>query len=283
MVTNRFTQTQHAERWPHLDLVIAPSEMDNFIAGFAYGTTTVIVGQPLDTIKTRMQALGHVSAIQTAKTIFARDGVAGLYRGGFPMFIGGGLIRSAQFGVYESVLAVQRQHFGEYRQEDRIGGVFDPQIIIAGFAGGIGRGAVEGPFEYIKTRRQVNHHWTIKEILNGSGATMFRNSFLFCSFMIYVDMSKQLVPGGLGAFWTGAICSNLAWLTVWPLDVVKSQVQSGKFANKSIPALLLHNFQNGAVFRGLMPGLVRSFVANGCSMVVYNKVLSLLKAARERD
>ena len=256
--------------------------MDNFIAGFAYGTTTVIVGQPLDTIKTRMQALGHVSAVQTAKSIFAKDGLIGLYRGGFPILVGGGLIRSAQFGVYEKVLSKQREYFGEYKQEDRIGGIFDPQIILAGFAGGIGRGTVEGPFEYIKTRHQVNHPWTFKEILNGSGATMFRNSFLFCGFMIYVDMSKQIVPGGLGPFWTGAICANLAWLTIWPLDVVKSQVQSGKFANMSIGALLLHNFKTGAVFRGLAPGLTRSFIANGCSMVVYNKVLSFLTAMRQQ-
>ena len=34
-----------------------------------------------------------------------------------------------------------------------------------------------------------------------------------------------LVPGGLGPFWTGAICANLAWLTIWPIDVVKSQVR----------------------------------------------------------
>jgi hypothetical protein len=69
--------------------------MDNFIAGYAYGITTVIVGQPLDTIKTRMQALGLKSASATAKNIFASDGVAGLYRGGVPLFFGGGLIRSA--------------------------------------------------------------------------------------------------------------------------------------------------------------------------------------------
>lgn len=251
--------------------------MDNFIAGFAYGTTTVIVGQPLDTIKTQMQALGHKSAVHTAKDIFAKDGVAGLYRGGIPILIGGGVIRSAQFGVYETVLAKERELFGEYSQEDRVFGVFDPQIIMAGFAGGVGRGLVEGPFEYIKTRRQVNQPWKVSEIFNGSGATIFRNAFLFCGFMIYADLSKQLVPGGLGPFWTGAVCSNLAWLTIWPLDVTKSQIQSGKFPGQSFGSLLIGNFKNGTIFRGLLPGLTRSFIANGCSMVVYKKVLTMLE------
>ena len=34
-------------------------------------------------------------------------------------------------------------------------------------------------------------------MLSGSGVTVFRNSILFSAFMIYVDISKQLVPGGL--------------------------------------------------------------------------------------
>lgn len=257
--------------------------MDNFIAGYAYGVTSVIVGQPLDTMKTRMQALGLKSASQTAAAILKQDGVAGLYRGGLPLFVGGGLIKSAQFGVYESVIALEKKYFGECTAENSLFGVFNPQVITAGFAGGVGRGLVEGPFEYIKTRRQVNQPWLLKEVFTGSGATMIRNSFLFCFFMVYVDLSKQLVPGGgLGPFWTGAICSNLAWLTIWPLDVTKSQVQSGKFPGRSFGSLLLGNIRTGNIFRGLLPGLTRSFIANGCSMEVYNLVLKKLKE-RERQ
>ena len=69
--------------------------------------------------------------------------------------------------------------------------------------GGVSRGLVEGPFEYIKVRRQVEQPWKISEILSGSGATIFRNSFLFSSFVIYMDLSKQIIPGGLSPFWTG--------------------------------------------------------------------------------
>jgi solute carrier family 25 carnitine/acylcarnitine transporter 20/29 len=251
--------------------------MDNFIAGYAYGITTVIVGQPLDTIKTRMQALGLKSASATAKNIFANDGVPGLYRGGVPLFFGGGLIRSAQFGVYETVLALEKKYFGECTADQKLLGIFNPQVIVAGFAGGIGRGLVEGPFEYIKTRRQVNQSWLMREVFTGSGATVFRNSFLFCFFMIYVDLTKQFTPNGLGPFWTGAVCSNLAWLTIWPLDITKSQVQSGKFPGQSFASLLVGNIRSGNVFRGLLPGLARSSIANGCSMEVYNMLLKQLK------
>jgi hypothetical protein len=77
---------------------------------------------------------------------------------------------------------------------------------------------------------------------------------------------------------------------VWPLDVVKSQLQSGRFAGRSYLQLLrglaTNSNGNGNValaYRGLAPGLLRSFVANGCSMVVYRRVLQLLKEMREKE
>ena len=64
--------------------------MESFIAGFAYGGTTVIVGQPLDTIKTRMQAL-HKSngAIDVGLSLYRKEGLKGLYRGGvlYPYYV----------------------------------------------------------------------------------------------------------------------------------------------------------------------------------------------------
>jgi hypothetical protein len=91
--------------------------------------------------------------------------------------------------------------------------------------------------------RQVEKPWQASEVLSGTGATIFRNSFLFGSFVIYMDISKQIVPGGLSPFLTGTICSNLAWLTIWPLDVVKTQVSHG------MPTLLSLHEYNLDVYR----------------------------------
>ena len=227
-----------------------------------------------------MQALQANSAVDTAKLIIKQDGFKGLYRGGLVLVAGGALIRSAQFGVND----LAKENFHPYfDRSHRVLGIFDPLVVFAGFCGGVSRGLVEGPFEYIKTRRQVDKPWAIKEIFNGSGATIFRNSFLFSFFMIYLDLSNQLVPGGLGPFWSGAICANLAWLTVWPIDVVKSQIQSGKFVGRSPLLLLVDNFASpSSLYRGLLPGLSRSFIANGCSMVVYQKVMKYLQEHHKR-
>lgn len=258
---------------------------DSFIAGFGYGAASVLVGQPLDTIKTRMQAMTNAagatpsSSLAVVRDIASKEGLRGFYRGGGVLLLGGSLFRSAQFGVYESVLGAMRDRWGSTAPEQRLFAL-DPQVVVAGFAGGIGRGLIEGPFEFIKTRVQVQHAWAWREVLHGSGATIFRNSFLFAFFAVYMDLSKQLVPGGLSPFLTGAICANLAWMTIWPLDVVKSQIQSGNFANRSVASLLATNIKSGALFRGLAPGLARSFVANGCAMTVYNWMLAELKELR---
>lgn len=153
------------------------------ICGFAYGITSVLVGQPLETVKTQMQTLHKQSAIQTGKMLVQEEGIRGLYRGGLPLVLGGGLIRSAQFGAYENVITFLRNN--EYTRHLSKGpkNIIDPLVVIAGVCGGISRGMVEGPFEFIKVRQQVVHKWSLKEVFQGYGATMFRNAFLFGFFV----------------------------------------------------------------------------------------------------
>lgn len=72
-----------------------------FIAGGSYGLTTVAIGQPLDTIKTRMQGMDSTKSktISVFWDLYSKEGVKGLYRGGLPLMLGGSMMRSAQFGV----------------------------------------------------------------------------------------------------------------------------------------------------------------------------------------
>lgn len=81
------------------------------------------------------------------------------------------------------------------------------------------------------------------------------------------------------------MCANLAWLTIWPLDVVKTQLQSGKYSGQSPLALIAEVHRSGLLYRGLLPGLTRSTLANGLSMVVYKKVEAwlLLSNTQEED
>jgi solute carrier family 25 (mitochondrial carnitine/acylcarnitine transporter), member 20/29 len=270
-----------------------------FAAGASYGMTTVIVGQPLDTIKTRMQAMPSakkMSMLRVGSDLFAKEGMKGLYRGGIPLVVGGSLMRSAQFGVSGKVSdLLKRSRLPEYK----LFGIFNYQVILAGVAGGLGRGIIEAPTDFLKIRRQVEQQWTFKQVLSGTGVTLARNTFLYSSFVLYIDLSRQACGAGyvpsflmtkdgtsLTPFAKGALCANMAWMTIWPGDVVKSQRQSGNYGNASSISLLRANIANGNMFRGLLPGLARSTIANGCSMVIYELVhtkLSTMAGVGRKD
>lgn len=263
--------------------------IESFIAGFAYGGTTVLVGQPMETLKTLTQvqstaaaAGGSKSSIfHTAKNLYSTAGIRGFYRGGMPLLLGGGLMRSAQFGVYQSVVPTLEKRYGRIEPKDYWLGCINPHVVAAGYAGGIGRGLVEGPFEMVKVRKQVVSGWHFRDVFQGFGTTLFRNSFLFSGFVIYLDIFKQQIEQKrdmtVTPFIKAGICANLAWLTIWPLDVVKTRRQSGRYNGKSVAWLLGDAIRKGDMYRGLSVGMLRSFIANGASMEVYTIVERALK------
>ena len=128
--------------------------------------------------------------------------------------------------------------------------------------------------------------------MDGTGVTLARNTVLYAAFMLYIDASKKACRQGyvpallmdqqqlnLTPFAKGAICANLAWLTIWPADVIKTQRQSGNYAQANPLVLFQQNLQKGKLFRGLLPGLLRSTVANGVGMAVYEWVQTTLTEA----
>ena len=115
-------------------------------------------------------------------------------------------MRSAQFGFYNSVLPILESRYGPTPKSAYYLGCINPQVVIAGWAGGIGRGMVEGPFEMVKVRRQIVSGWDFRDMFQGFGTTVFRNSFLFSSFVMYMDILKQQVR----LLWAIAILKSLS-------------------------------------------------------------------------
>ena len=187
-------------------------------------------------------------------------------------------MRSAQFGCNDLARDALRD---SSIPSFKIGGVVESHIVLAGMCGGLGRAVVEGPTEFFKIRQQIVAQWSYREALSGLGVTMGRNTGLFSAFVVYMDLLRPYL--GDSPFVYGATCSNLAWLTVWPFDVVKTQRQSGRHPGVSALALLSNAARDGALFRGLLPGLIRSSIANGTSMVVYKKVHAELSRLAGRD
>lgn len=200
-------------------------------------------------------------------------------------------MRSAQFGVSSKVKNILDEHPITRSVHFKLFGMLDWQVVAAGISGGLGRGIIEIPTDFLKTRRQVERGWTSwSNLMDGTGITLARNSVLYTAFIAYIDLSRQACQAGyvppllmtedqkgLTPFAKGAVCANLAWLTVWPADVIKTQRQSGYYnAKRSAFSLLRENMKTGQLFRGVVPGLLRSSLANGSSMVVYEQVQTSL-------
>jgi len=255
-----------------------------FCCGGVYGLVCTAVGQPFDTIKTRMQAKPGVEkfgSLSVGTKLFQSEGLGGLYRGTTPMLLSGGFQRASQFFFYEST---HRFIVDNMPPAERFLGLFDYQVLLAGLMGGAGRTIVESPAEYIKVRRQVGQSWYFSRMYEGFGTTGLRNSILFMNFALVTDIWKGVIfppreghGGGVSPFIDFAVCANFAWLSIWPLDVVKSQIQSGHFCDRSTFVLLRETVSSGIMFRGLVPGLVRSTIANGLSGIAYVRVQKYLQ------
>ena len=129
------------------------------MTGTLYGATSVIVGHPFDTVKTKMQAQSthmaigdrHPGYFETIGKVMKTEGPKGFYRGWAPPFTGSILFRSLQFSVYEMVHTKCEQYESLTRS---IPGTYGIQyrVIAGAFMGATARSLVECPFEYAKVK-----------------------------------------------------------------------------------------------------------------------------------
>ncbi|CAE7353236.1 mcfX [Symbiodinium natans] len=214
--------------------------------GIVYGATATLLGQPLDTIKTKMQTEGFGGAagerpgiLQVARQILrgapqkaAIGKLAGFYRGSLPVLVGSVAFRSVPFTVYSGVYA--SLHAAPFCSPFL--GV-EGRIWASGVAAGLGRAVVENPFEALKIQKQVrglDYKQALRSgcLWQGLSATCCRNVVLVTLFFVLSDKlnhANELVDWvdfRQHPFLRGCAVTSCCWLAAWPLDVVKSQLQS---------------------------------------------------------
>jgi solute carrier family 25 carnitine/acylcarnitine transporter 20/29 len=126
---------------------------------------------------------------------------------------------------------------------------------------------------------------TVKHTYHGFVPTLLRSIGVCGSFFVLVDYSVRYLPDVVnaptyGAFFKGGVCATAAWTLAFPFETAKSIIQAdstGRYKNVrgSATVQVLRDLyrDRGLVrgwYRGFVPGAGRSFVANGCSMVVYS-------------
>ena len=237
--------------------------------GVLFGATTVIVGHPFDTIKTRMQAdsvYRNSSTRAVAIDIFKTNGIRGFYSGFVPPLIGSSIFRSIQFAAYGFTVASFRDE-DSWLRKVKLGGV-EARVFLGGIVSGTCRAMIESPLDFLKTQKQVGSiqmQINFSRLYKGFSATLFRNVFLMTTFFAIIDRLSDWDP-----FVRGGTATTAAWTLVWPLDVVKSRMQASVQTSTSLTSTIQEVAVNGLLYRGYWAGITRSFIANGASLKVYN-------------
>ncbi|KAI3657271.1 hypothetical protein MP638_005282 [Amoeboaphelidium occidentale] len=131
-----------------------------FLAGAISAYPTVILGIPMDRVKllqqlNRSSFEGHSSTSETVRTIFAKEGRAGFYKGLSITLIRDNIGCGVWFGTYESVKQSLMKKYGKPNSKK-------PEAWMSMLSGGIAGGAAwtfTMPIDTVKTKFQSQHHY----------------------------------------------------------------------------------------------------------------------------
>ena len=260
------------------------------LSGLAFGLVSPLASQPFDTLKTKMQAEARYARQgmgAVATRVLRADGAAGLYRGILPIVMSTGLQKSALFSANAGARrACEESGVPALTRPIPFTGGLSPALLVGGLAAGTARTVVETPFELAKVRYQTGGRvGQLGELYTGAGATWARGTLMLTSFFVLCDYSEKAAPELmsrplLGGFLKGGVCATLAWAVAWPLEVVKNKKQGADGMRGSTLAIVRQLAASDGLrglYRGFLPGALRSFVANGAGMAVFQFTQSLRK------
>ncbi|KAJ7782412.1 mitochondrial carrier domain-containing protein [Mycena maculata] len=230
-------------------------------AGTAGGIAQVLVGQPFDIVKVRMQTASkgtYTGMMHCATGILKNEGPLAFYKGTLTPLLGIGVCVSIQFAVLENV----KRHFAVRNLSKGTSGeggatLSGDQLFTAGVLAGVANGFVSGPVEHIRIRLQTQSSTkpeykgpfdAIKKIYSahgipgvfkGQGVTLVREAagygvyFLAYEKLVQREMAKtgikrdELSP--VNAVLYGAAAGYALWAVIYPIDMIKSRMQTDGF------------------------------------------------------
>ncbi|KEY77613.1 mitochondrial carrier protein [Aspergillus fumigatus] len=222
----------------------------DFWAGYLSGAIGIIIGNPLDVVKVRLQAGGVNVAGSTSRNIGSFENVSSLVRGAAAPILGYGALNALLFVAYNRSLMFMDDSI---KDPTNPLGVSLYKIWLAGAAGGAASWTVSSPTEFIKCRAQLDSRpgvssWTVaKDIFRTQGLTgLYFGGMITCArdsigygfyFWSY-EYCKRLMSSetdnaheiALKVLLCGGIAGVTTWASVYPLDMIKTRLQAQTIA-----------------------------------------------------
>jgi len=275
----------------------------DFVAGAIGATVSVYVGQPLDTVKVKMQTFPHLypNLIECTKQTLLKDGVArGLYAGTVPSLAANIGENSVLFAAYGGCQKLVARATGVDKTENL--GMFANGL--SGFLAAFWSSLVLCPTELVKCRLQAMRESEalagrpppkigpgkltgqilrqdgVPGLFRGLTATFTREMpGYFFFFMAYEATRHVLTPAGktkdeIGALRTvvaGGVAGVTLWTIIFPADVVKSRLQVSGASTPMLTVMtdILKKEGLARLYSGLGPTLLRTFPATGALFLAY--------------
>ncbi|XP_013421299.1 solute carrier family 25 member 38-B [Lingula anatina] len=267
--------------------------LKSFLAGSFSGTCSVLLFQPLDLIKTRLQSSvvkgQHPVAIWTiVSSVFHQDNIRGFWRGLTPS-----ILRCVPgVGVYFSSLHWLRTNFGSSNPSSI-------ELLSFGVFARCIAGVTLSPFTVIKTRyesdvykynsitsaaRAIYQGEGIRGLYCGLSATLLRDAPFSGLYLWFYTRIKAHVPEGavqekhmpLVYFGSGIVAGSMASLVTQPFDVVKTHLQLYPEKFKGYIVIIKHIYQHHGLVgfvRGIVPRTLRRTLMAAMAWTVYEQVM----------
>jgi len=277
----------------------------NLLAGGVGGLCSIVVGQPLDTVKVKLQTMVPVLCPTSGAQTFPYSGGLDCFKhcvkseGFLSLFRG--MSGLALFAVPRSALLFYANSLGRNLVKDPSAGNTKLTVTQILFGGVLSQlliaPTIVSPMERIKVMLQTDPHsysgqiGCLRHILNTEGiAGLTKGSFLtlcrdlpsFCTyFLTYEHLRSRMIKDEsdklslLQTASIGAIAGILAWSVAIPVDGLKTRFQAAS-GNSSVIVLLRSLRNNGGLlqlYRGAGVVLLRAGPTNAATFVGYEWTL----------
>lgn len=288
-----------------------PSQaVKDLFSGAMGGIAQVLIGQPFDIVKVRLQTTTQYSgALDAAKSIYRHEGALAFYKGTLTPLIGIGACVSVQFAAFHSA----RRWFEERNGVPGARLAYS-QYYAAGAFAGVANTVLSSPIEHIRIRLQsqphgagrlysgpldcvrklVAHQGVLGGLYRGTSVTLLREAtaygawFTAFEWMVNVDarrtgVDRKDIPGYKIAFY-GGLAGEALWLASYPFDVVKSKMQTDGFGAgnqkyATMRACFAATFRESGLrgfWKGIGPTLLRAMPVSAGTFAVVETTLRAL-------
>ncbi|KAJ5224908.1 uncharacterized protein N7469_008411 [Penicillium citrinum] len=280
-------------------------------AGAAGGIAQVLLGQPFDIVKVRLQTTTQYSgAAECAKQIFKNEGPSAFYKGTLTPLIGIGACVSVQFGAFHEA----RRRLEALNQKKYADGALSyGQYYMAGSFAGVTNSVLSGPIEHIRIRLQAQphgagrlydgpidcirklsaHNGAMRGLYRGQAVTILREAqaygswFMAFEYMMNQDAKRNNINrediSAVKVATYGGLAGEALWLSSYPFDVIKSKMQTDGFgANQKFTSMrdcfaktyAVEGF--GGFWKGIGPTLLRAMPVSAGTFVVVELAMKAL-------